>query len=307
MSEKSNSILKNSIQSLSALVKADPVKAGTPLLLDLDAVYPDSDQPRKYFPEEGMNSLAASITEQGVIQPITVHPEDANGKYKIKYGERRWRASGIAQGVTTIPAFIDDTTDDYSQMIENIQREDLSAMEIAGWISAKLQNGEKGQDIAKRLGKHKTFVSLYKQIVDLPEAIMSLYSSGVTQSARALVDIKRAYEVNALETIKFCERVKLAGGITQSDLKEVNLIARPDLKDEKDQEEKGGLDDQGPAAKPRQKNLISIVRVKVGRSNQKGVLVINKPSDNEKVWVSVEGVESLYEASTLTITSVEIL
>ncbi|MBL4761199.1 MAG: ParB N-terminal domain-containing protein [Gammaproteobacteria bacterium] len=69
-SVEKKSILQNSMESLSSLVKAEPAKAGTPLSLALDDVYPDPDQPRKSFPEEGLNSLAASIAEQGVLQPI---------------------------------------------------------------------------------------------------------------------------------------------------------------------------------------------------------------------------------------------
>ncbi|MBL4761198.1 MAG: ParB/RepB/Spo0J family partition protein [Gammaproteobacteria bacterium] len=224
----------------------------------------------------------------------------------LKYGERRWRASVLAEGVETIPAFIDDTTDDYSQMIENIQREDLNIMEIAGWINTKIQNGEKGKHIAKRLGKTESYVSLHKKIIHLPEPVMALYASGVTQSARALADLKQAYEVDAVEVVRLCERVSKAGGITQEDLKIAIAISKgQEIK--KTDDEAGESTGSAKAKSPSAKNLICLVRVKIIDSDREGVLIINRPSEDGKAWVTIEGEDTLISASTLNITSIEVI
>ena len=99
--------------------------------LNLDDIVRDEEQPRRDFDKEALEALAASIKEHGVLQPIVVTKED--GKYKIVAGERRWRASKIA-GLTKIPAII-RTLDSQNRLelsiIENAQREDLNAIELA--------------------------------------------------------------------------------------------------------------------------------------------------------------------------------
>ena len=94
--------------------------------LPLRDIEPDKDQPRKDFSEEPLSELAASITEHGVLQPITVRPCNSGG-YKIIAGERRWRAARLA-GLSEIPVIIKDVTESEAMemaLIENLQREDL--------------------------------------------------------------------------------------------------------------------------------------------------------------------------------------
>lgn len=98
----------------------------------IDHIEPNPNQPRREFDEEALQELAASIREIGIIQPVTLR-QTADGRYQIIAGERRWRASQIA-GLTAIPAYIRTVEDENVMemaLVENIQREDLNAIEIA--------------------------------------------------------------------------------------------------------------------------------------------------------------------------------
>ena len=138
--------------------------------LKLSEVVPDEDQPRREFSEEAIDALAASIKEHGVLQPIVVTRED--GKYKIVAGERRWRASKKA-GLKTIPAII-RTLDSQNRLelsiIENAQREDLNAIELAtAYAKLKTQFNMTTEDIAAKVGKSESSVIGTMRLLNLPE------------------------------------------------------------------------------------------------------------------------------------------
>lgn len=138
--------------------------------LKLEEVFRDENQPRKEFSEEAINALAASIKEHGVLQPIVVTRED--GKYKIVAGERRWRASKIA-GLKKIPAII-RTLDSQNRLelsiIENAQREDLNAIELAtAYAKLKSQFNMSPEDIAKKVGKSESSIIGTMRLLNLPD------------------------------------------------------------------------------------------------------------------------------------------
>ena len=138
--------------------------------LKLEEVFRDEEQPRKEFSEEAINALAASIKEHGVLQPIVVTKED--GKYKIVAGERRWRASKIA-GLKKIPAII-RTLDSQNRLelsiIENAQREDLNAIELAtAYAKLKSQFNMSAEDIAKKVGKSEASIIGTMRLLNLPD------------------------------------------------------------------------------------------------------------------------------------------
>lgn len=119
------------------------------LELSLSSIIEDSEQPRTFFNEESLNELAESIKERGVKSPISVRPHPTEpGKYIINHGARRYRASLIA-GKTTIPAFIDTNYDLYDQATENIQRENLTAREIAMVIDRAIKKAFQNQILQK--------------------------------------------------------------------------------------------------------------------------------------------------------------
>lgn len=138
--------------------------------LPISDVIRDEEQPRKEFSEEALEALASSIKEHGVLQPIVVVKEGE--KYKIVAGERRWRASKKA-GLSTIPAII-RTLDTQNRLelsiIENAQREDLNAIEMAtAYAKLKTQFNLEPKEIANRVGKSESSVINTMRLLNLPE------------------------------------------------------------------------------------------------------------------------------------------
>ena len=140
--------------------------------IKLTDIIRDEEQPRRDFSEEAIEALAASIKEHGVLQPIVVTKED--GKFKIVAGERRWRASKIA-GLDTIPAIV-RTLDSQNRLelsiIENAQREDLNAIELAtAYAKLKNQFNLTAEEIGVKVGKSEQSVNNTMRLLTLPEKV----------------------------------------------------------------------------------------------------------------------------------------
>lgn len=162
--------------------------------LKLSDIRPNPHQPRTSFDEEALNELAASIKSIGIVQPITVR-EIGDGKYEIIAGERRYRASKIA-GLETIPAYIRKAEEDTVlelALIENIQREDLNAIEIAISYQRLLEECRLTQDaLSERVGKKRTTISNYLRLLKLPAPIqLAIKERKISMGhARAIVNIE---------------------------------------------------------------------------------------------------------------------
>jgi ParB family chromosome partitioning protein len=161
--------------------------------IPLNLIEPNPNQPRREFDEDALKELATSIREVGLITPITLR-QMADGKYQIIAGERRWRASQIA-GLTSVPAYI-RTVDDENVMemalVENIQREDLNAIEIALAYQHMADTlGMTQEKIASRVGKSRTAITNYMRLLKLPAQIqMALKNHEVDMGhARALLSL----------------------------------------------------------------------------------------------------------------------
>ena len=143
--------------------------------LRIEEIEPDKDQPRQRFDEEELSALSRSIAEHGVLQPIVVVKEGA--KYKIVAGERRWRASGMA-GKTTIPAIVRTLSGQNRlelSLIENVQRSDLNAIEVAtAYAKLKTQFNLETAAIAERVGKSEAAVVNTMRLLNLPEEVKKL-------------------------------------------------------------------------------------------------------------------------------------
>lgn len=141
--------------------------------LKLSDIRPNPFQPRTEFDEEALNELAASIKSIGIVQPITVRVVE-DGKYEIVAGERRFRASKLA-GRETIPAYIRNTeTDSLLELalIENIQREDLNAIEVAISYQRLIDECSLTQDaLSERVGKKRATIANYLRLLKLPAQI----------------------------------------------------------------------------------------------------------------------------------------
>ena len=138
-------------------------------------VSPNPMQPRKYFDEEALSTLADSIRELGVLQPILVRPAESG--YEIIAGERRWRAAKRV-GLTAIPALVRDVDDTISleqAIVENVQRSDLNPLEEASAYQQLIEEFELTHDqVAKRLGKSRTSITNTLRLLVLPPSIQKL-------------------------------------------------------------------------------------------------------------------------------------
>lgn len=161
--------------------------------IPISHIAPNPNQPRREFDEEALAELATSIREIGIIQPITLR-KTADDKYQIIAGERRWRASQIA-GLKAIPAYIRTVEDENVMemaLIENIQREDLNAIEIALAYEHLLETtGMTQERISERVGKSRTAVTNYMRLLKLPAQVqMALKNKEIDMGhARALLSI----------------------------------------------------------------------------------------------------------------------
>ena len=157
----------------------------------MDDIRPNPNQPRREFDDDSLQELANSIRQIGVIQPITLR-DMGDGTYIIIAGERRWRASQRV-GLTTIPAYI-RTVDDENMMemalVENIQREDLSALEVAlAYQNLIEQHNLTQEQLSERVGKNRATVTNYLRLLKLPASIqMALRNREIDMGhARALL------------------------------------------------------------------------------------------------------------------------
>jgi len=171
-----------------------------PQELPLELIDEDPNQPRKKdnpgFSAESLEELAATIRLRGVKSPISVrvNPED-DGRYLINHGARRYRASKLALN-DTIPAFIDNDYNEADQVIENLQRNELTAREIADFIGRELANGKKKGEIAKEIGKSPAFVTQHVTLLDLPESIAEAFNSGRAKDVTVINELVTAYKKN---------------------------------------------------------------------------------------------------------------
>ncbi len=203
---------KNALgRGLGALIELDNVQtSGSSQISEiaLNLIDANPNQPRTVFDEEALDELAASIKEYGVVQPITLR-EMAGGRYQIISGERRWRAAKRC-GLESIPAYIKTATDETLMemaLVENIQREDLNAIEISLSYQRLIDDYKFTQErLAEKVGKKRATVANYLRLLKLPAEIQLGIKEGKIDMghARALVgveDTKRMLELYEL-TVK---------------------------------------------------------------------------------------------------------
>jgi ParB family chromosome partitioning protein len=159
--------------------------------IPVSAIDPNPGQPRTHFDEELLASLAASIRELGVLQPILVRPADG-GRYQLIAGERRWRAAKRV-GMQTIPALIRTVADEHSleqALVENLHRQDLNPLEEAAAYQQLVEGfGLTHDEVAARVGKSRAAVSNTLRLFQLPPAIQRMVMDGALSAghARALL------------------------------------------------------------------------------------------------------------------------
>lgn len=183
-------------RGLDALISTEGVRpqgSSTINEIPIAQIEANPNQPRREFDPDALQELATSIREIGIIQPITLRQIDDN-RFQIIAGERRWRASQIA-GLTAIPAYIRTISDESIMemaLVENIQREDLNAIEIALAYQHLLENdGMTQEKVSERVGKSRAAIANYLRLLRLPAQIqLSLQKKEIDMGhARALLSL----------------------------------------------------------------------------------------------------------------------
>ena len=171
-----------------------------PLELPLDLIDEDPDQPRTAdnpgFSLKSIAEIGRTIKDRGVKSPISVRENpDAPGRYIINHGARRVRGSKWAKKAT-IPGFVDNDYNDDDQVIENLQRNELTAREIADYIGRELTKGRKKGQIAKAVGKSAAFITQHVTLLDLPEPIAQAFNTGRAKDVTVINELVTAYKRN---------------------------------------------------------------------------------------------------------------
>ena len=182
-------------------VKATPMNQMAEIAVS--EIIPNPTQPRTQFDDEALQELASSISQLGIIQPITVKKGDG-GKYIIISGERRWRASQMV-GLETLPAYIREADDENLHamaLVENIQRQDLNAIEIALSMQRLIDEcGLTQEAMAEKVGKKRSTVSNYMRLLNLPNEVQLALKEGLITMghAKAIAGIDAEKQVWALK------------------------------------------------------------------------------------------------------------
>lgn len=184
-----------------------PVQQSKPMTemaeVALSAIEPNPLQPRTMFDDEALQELSASIAQLGVIQPITLKP-NGKDKYIIISGERRWRASQLA-GLETIPAYIREVDDENLHamaLVENIQRENLNAIEIALGMKRLIEEcGLTQEAMAEKVGKKRSTVSNYMRLLSMPSEVQLALKDGIITMghAKAIGGLELDLQLKALK------------------------------------------------------------------------------------------------------------
>ena len=207
--EKADGLGLQAIGNLSGLLKTDAAGGAAPLELALDLIDEDPNQPRQEsnpgFSKNNLKELAATIEQRGVKTPISVRENpDSSGRYIINHGARRFRAARLAKK-DTIPAFVDEDYLEADQVIENLQRNALTAREIADFIGRELAKGQKKGNIARAIGKSNAFVSQHVTLLDLPEPIAQVFKTGRASDVTVINELVKLYKKHPDEVIAWIE------------------------------------------------------------------------------------------------------
>ena len=251
-------------------VKTTPMTQMTEIAIS--QIIPNPTQPRTQFDEEALKELSDSIKQLGIIQPITVKKQDE--KYIIISGERRWRASQLA-GLTTLPAYIREVDDENLHamaLVENLQRQDLNAIEIALGMQRLIDECNLTQEaMAEKVGKKRSTVSNYMRLLSLPSEVQLALKEGLITMghAKAIAGIS---EDRQLWALKKCIKKALSVRQAEELARKLALPINADIEEEEYPESYSRLVEQ---LEPYFSDRISIKRGKNGG----GKIVIDFSSD----------------------------
>ncbi len=179
--------LGRGIESLFTENSLEEINTSSVEKVKLVDIVPNKDQPRKKFNEAALKELSDSISQHGVIQPLLVRPL-SGGTYQLVAGERRWRASRMA-GIKEVPVVIKELTDEEASvlsMIENLQREDLNAIEEADGIKYLMTKyGLTQEEVSEKVGKSRSAVANALRLLKLPETVSEYVKDNIISAGHA--------------------------------------------------------------------------------------------------------------------------
>jgi ParB family chromosome partitioning protein len=176
-----------------------------PLAVPIEALDEDPNNPRTEFPESELAELAQDIAERGVLQPIVVELVDATGRYRIRFGAKRWRAAKRAGLRTVLVRLATRTHDAYDQVAENLKRHGLSAWDLARFIQQRVADGESNATIGRRLGLDQTTVANHLTLLALPPVLEGALHSGRCTSPRTLAELNRLHATDPARVTSLIE------------------------------------------------------------------------------------------------------
>jgi len=246
--------------------------------IPLEKIIPNKSQPRSYFGDQALSELAQSIESLGIIQPITVKKHD--DKFLIISGERRFRASKIV-GLKTIPAYVrlaDDKELLEMALVENIQREDLNAIEVALTYQRFLEELEMTQEqLSQRIGKERSTITNAIRLLKLPPVIQDAIRNGIISAGHGRAILSLDDEKLQFELLAMIIKEKL--NVRQAELL-ANSLKNPKRKKETQQKE-----NIPNHYKKVQKNLSDLldlkVEIKTASNGKKGKLILDFKNEKE--------------------------
>ena len=250
---------------------------GNIVQVSIDDIYANTSQPRTYFDEKALNDLAQSIKNLGIIQPITLRKDGS--KFEIISGERRFRASKIA-GLETIPAYIRLVNDQElleMALVENIQREDLDAIEIALTYQRLLEEiGMTQENLSQRVGKERSTITNSIRLLRLNPDVQNAIRSGEISAGhgRAIISLDDPQKQEEL----FAKIVKNNLSVRQAE-EESNRLKNPENSPKR---EKSAVPNHIKKAEKNLADLLDVkVEIKAAANGKKGKIVLDFKNEEE--------------------------
>ena len=246
--------------------------------IPLEKIIPNKSQPRSYFGDQALSELAQSIESLGIIQPITVKKQD--DKFFIISGERRFRASKIV-GLKTIPASVrlaDDKELLEMALVENIQREDLNAIEIALTYQRFLEELEMTQEqLSQRIGKERSTITNAIRLLKLPPVIQDAIRNGVISAGHGRAILSLDDEKLQFELLTMIIKEKL--NVRQAELL-ANSLKNP--KQKKETQQKENIPNHYKKVQKNLSDLLDLkVEIKTASNGKKGKLILDFKNEKE--------------------------
>lgn len=246
--------------------------------IPLEKIIPNKSQPRSYFGDQALSELAQSIESLGIIQPITVKKHD--DKFFIISGERRFRASKIV-GLKTIPAYVrlaDDKELLEMALVENIQREDLNAIEVALTYQRFLEELEMTQEqLSQRIGKERSTITNAIRLLKLPPVIQDAIRNGIISAGHGRAILSLDDEKLQFELLAMIIREKL--NVRQAELL-ANSLKNP--KQKKETQQKENIPNHYKKVQKNLSDLLDLkVEIKTASNGKKGKLILDFKNEKE--------------------------